>query len=253
MVPGAGNPQSLNRYAYVFNNPLKYTDPSGHCGKADGKDDEEDECQKAIGDVEKNYKNIKVNARRWTIKELQLVLKALAGHPFSDDIRSARQIDLMRSDRDPDSDSVAGVTESDNRLDYTVTIYDFAWWARPDANGTTWLNVWDENFMGTVVHEFTHLASAMNPTIIKTFRAAEGSNPLFSSSTPIGQGARRRLASMSESERREELMAMTVAANQITPKTFEVSDLWWGGPYYTHWMGKWAQAWSYPSPSTGPR
>ena len=24
------NPQSLNRYSYVFNNPLKYIDPMGH-------------------------------------------------------------------------------------------------------------------------------------------------------------------------------------------------------------------------------
>jgi hypothetical protein len=31
IVPGAGNPQALNRYAYVFNNPLRYVDPSGHC------------------------------------------------------------------------------------------------------------------------------------------------------------------------------------------------------------------------------
>jgi len=30
-VPEPGNPQALNRYAYVNNNPLKYTDPSGHC------------------------------------------------------------------------------------------------------------------------------------------------------------------------------------------------------------------------------
>jgi len=30
IVPGAGEPQALNRYAFVFNNPLKYTDPSGH-------------------------------------------------------------------------------------------------------------------------------------------------------------------------------------------------------------------------------
>jgi RHS repeat-associated protein len=28
---GPSNPQALNRYAYVLNNPLKYTDPSGHC------------------------------------------------------------------------------------------------------------------------------------------------------------------------------------------------------------------------------
>ena|GEM_PF-5947051 len=30
MVPEPGNPQALNRYAYVVNNPLRYTDPSGH-------------------------------------------------------------------------------------------------------------------------------------------------------------------------------------------------------------------------------
>ena len=30
LVPSPGDPQSLNRYAYVRNNPLKYTDPSGH-------------------------------------------------------------------------------------------------------------------------------------------------------------------------------------------------------------------------------
>ncbi len=34
IVPGAGNPQALNRYSYSLSNPLKYTDPSGHspCG-----------------------------------------------------------------------------------------------------------------------------------------------------------------------------------------------------------------------------
>ena len=30
IVPEPGNPPSLNRFAYVYNNPLKYTDPSGH-------------------------------------------------------------------------------------------------------------------------------------------------------------------------------------------------------------------------------
>jgi len=29
-----GNPQALNRYAYVLNNPLWYADPSGHCLEA---------------------------------------------------------------------------------------------------------------------------------------------------------------------------------------------------------------------------
>ena len=31
LVPEPGNPQALNRYSYVYNNPLRYTDPSGHC------------------------------------------------------------------------------------------------------------------------------------------------------------------------------------------------------------------------------
>jgi RHS repeat-associated protein len=30
IVPGAANPQNLNRFSYTLNNPLKYTDPSGH-------------------------------------------------------------------------------------------------------------------------------------------------------------------------------------------------------------------------------
>ena len=30
VVPEPGNPQALNRYVYVLNNPLRYTDPSGH-------------------------------------------------------------------------------------------------------------------------------------------------------------------------------------------------------------------------------
>ena len=30
IVPEPGNPQSYNRYTYGFNNPVKYSDPSGH-------------------------------------------------------------------------------------------------------------------------------------------------------------------------------------------------------------------------------
>ena len=30
IIPGVGNPQAFDRYAYTLNNPMKYVDPSGH-------------------------------------------------------------------------------------------------------------------------------------------------------------------------------------------------------------------------------
>ena len=32
IVPSAGSPQALNRYSYVYNNPMRYADPNGHEG-----------------------------------------------------------------------------------------------------------------------------------------------------------------------------------------------------------------------------
>ncbi len=43
IVPEPGNPQALNRYSYVLNNPLRYTDPTGHY--------EEDEIQRYLQDT----------------------------------------------------------------------------------------------------------------------------------------------------------------------------------------------------------
>jgi RHS repeat-associated protein len=34
IVPNPADPQSLNRYSYVANNPVLYTDPTGHCSIA---------------------------------------------------------------------------------------------------------------------------------------------------------------------------------------------------------------------------
>ena len=38
IVPSPGNPQTLNRYAYTRNNPIKYNDPTGHDVGCGGKD-----------------------------------------------------------------------------------------------------------------------------------------------------------------------------------------------------------------------
>jgi pyocin large subunit-like protein len=37
LVPDSKNPQQFNRYAYGLNNPVKYTDPSGHWADEDKK------------------------------------------------------------------------------------------------------------------------------------------------------------------------------------------------------------------------
>ena len=49
IIPGASNPQAYDRYSYVFNNPVKYTDPSGH-KPCDGDYDEKGHCD------DSNYK-----------------------------------------------------------------------------------------------------------------------------------------------------------------------------------------------------
>jgi len=41
---GPADPQALDRYAYVLSNPLRYTDPTGHCDASGGPDLEPGDC-----------------------------------------------------------------------------------------------------------------------------------------------------------------------------------------------------------------
>jgi len=53
IVPNPANPQSLSRYSYVYNNPLRYVDPTGHYSEDEimrflGLDPEKDEWGNAL-------------------------------------------------------------------------------------------------------------------------------------------------------------------------------------------------------------
>jgi RHS repeat-associated protein len=65
-VPASQGPQGLNRYSYVYNSPLNFTDPSGHDPKNDYGESMNDDCDYAgigcpdsnsIGQIAKYYRH----------------------------------------------------------------------------------------------------------------------------------------------------------------------------------------------------
>ncbi len=57
MVPNPASPQNLNRYGYVLNNPIRFSDPSGHiCVEGDGTNGEFGMAGNCGGKSNPNYK-----------------------------------------------------------------------------------------------------------------------------------------------------------------------------------------------------
>jgi RHS repeat-associated protein len=80
IVPNLKQPQQLNRYTYVANNPLKNTDPTGHCSKSSVDQVERTEnhrCAeytKKLGELGVIVKNV----LDWQSGDLELVLEAIS-------------------------------------------------------------------------------------------------------------------------------------------------------------------------------
>ncbi len=68
IVPDPAEPQSFNRYSYTLNNPLRYTDPTGHCAEDD------DACWELAEELYRLY-GWRIDGI-WTIDQIRLFLKA---------------------------------------------------------------------------------------------------------------------------------------------------------------------------------
>ncbi|MEM7335557.1 MAG: RHS repeat-associated core domain-containing protein [Chloroflexota bacterium] len=81
IVPNPTNPQAFNRYAYVENQPIRYNDPTGHCG-ADTTDNGEFDpvkyrhCDRLRGELEESY-GVEITGY-WTLVEMGLLRDSFA-------------------------------------------------------------------------------------------------------------------------------------------------------------------------------
>ncbi len=81
IIPDPNNSQSYDRYAYALNNPVRYTDPTGHITQAEASDAEDILNQLASYNIsiaiDWGMKNKKWANGLWTIAELQTVLDSV--------------------------------------------------------------------------------------------------------------------------------------------------------------------------------
>jgi hypothetical protein len=85
IVPGAKNPQALNRYAYVLGNPLKFVDPSGHAEENHG-------GSLQPWEIDEQYNSGRISAATWR----KLKISFGREHPNYDFFNDSRLNDAQK-------------------------------------------------------------------------------------------------------------------------------------------------------------
>lgn len=169
IVPGAGNPQTFNRYAYVNNNPLRLIDPSGHCSQDHDRDLAcWEQYYKTLSDLGLGY--IPDGLDTWDINMLVSISAwSLAGVKFTGNPWTARSLDAARMALNQVGKALGFITENILGLDGKGNLYientaDTGCKSDMCTYGETNTIKWDtsvnpdENDISDLIHEMGHIA-----------------------------------------------------------------------------------------------
>jgi hypothetical protein len=157
IAPGFANPQNRNRYSYALNNPLKYTDPTGHCGKSTDVAAETEACAKEVANLEAYNIHVgDLNGGLWSSNQLRDVVTAAAlmvSELFSDNLSTfLDKIGYVGIYQSADAntkawtgnDTAPAITYGAPVVGSRITFYQDSFSKGPEA------------FQRTVVHELAH-------------------------------------------------------------------------------------------------
>ncbi|MDQ3005568.1 MAG: RHS repeat-associated core domain-containing protein [Chloroflexota bacterium] len=185
IIPSAYDSQSYDRFAYVFNNPIKYNDPSGHIGCDE---DVNGKCIPTIKSLESQY-DIKLTGG-WNQNELLILndaLSKLAAHvggadnlnDVFHDALDAHNIDADRLIFDkPKQENCPGNAQACWLHDQgTISLSDAAFSAqyqtRPGAFRPAELGLKgniEASIQVTIVHEIGHVFADARPASVIVYR-----------------------------------------------------------------------------------
>jgi RHS repeat-associated protein len=155
IVPDPKNPQSLNRFSYVNNNPLKHTDPSGHCGadvNSDGAVDQAtlDQCIQLRDKLSGDY-HLRI-AGLWKYLEMQWLGKALADYKATIGAKGWGRLiapKLKAIERGVREGGIIGAYDEQYQSITILGEYIVPWPEDESLDDET-------NFKQTIAHELTH-------------------------------------------------------------------------------------------------